>query len=80
MAKGIETNEKTIWYLCDGEKQDCKKTHCYKNTDIEPCRHTRDIEHAINFRKEEPGGRENYWENNCDTSNTAVEKDLRNKS
>ena len=54
--------EKRIWYLCDGEKPDCPKTHCYKNTDVEPCRHTRDIDHAANFTKEETGGRISYRE------------------
>ena len=54
--------EKRIWYLCDGEKPDCSKRYCYKNTDVTPCRHTRDIEHAANFTKKEMGGRISYWE------------------
>ena len=43
--------EKTIWYLCDGEKEECKKSNCYKNTKENPCRHTKDINHAVNFKK-----------------------------
>lgn len=54
--------EGRIWYLCDGEKPDCPKTYCYKKTDVEPCRHTSDIEHAANFTKKETGGRISYWE------------------
>lgn len=46
-----DMREKTIWYLCDGEKEDCKKRRCYKNTKENPCRHTKDINHAVNFRK-----------------------------
>lgn len=56
------TEEKRIWYLCDGEKPDCSKTYCYKNTDVNPCRHTSDIEHATNFVKKETGGRISYRE------------------
>ena len=58
--------KKTIWYLCDGEKEDCKKTYCYKNTKKDPCRHTKDISHAVNFRKESHGGHEIYREAGCD--------------
>lgn len=57
--------DKTIWYLCDGEKKDCKKTRCYKNTKENPCRHTKDISHAVNFRKIH-GNREIYRESDCD--------------
>lgn len=59
MAK---TNETKIWYLCDGKKTDCKKKHCYKNTDDDPCKHTRDINHAVNFEKRERAGCVSYWE------------------
>lgn len=54
--------EKRIWYLCDGERPDCSKTYCYKNTDVNPCRHTSNIEHAANFTKKEIGGRISYRE------------------
>ena len=57
--------DKAIWYLCDGEKKDCKKTRCYKNTKENPCRHTKDISHAVNFRKIH-GNREVYRESDCD--------------
>lgn len=53
-----DMREKTIWYLCDGEKEDCKKRRCYKNTKENPYRHTKDISHAVNFRKK------NIWQNN----------------
>ena len=45
--------ERRIWYLCDGEKPDCKKTFCYKKGGI--CRHTKDIQHAINFKQNHCG-------------------------
>lgn len=54
--------KKRIWYLCDGKKPDCPKTICYKNTDVNPCRHTRDIEHAVNFIKEGTEEQIGYWE------------------
>ena len=41
--------DKRILYLCNGEKTDCKKTHCYKNTDDVPCRYTSDIRFAESF-------------------------------
>ena len=43
--------DKTILFLCDGEKEDCRRTHCYKNTNDEPCKRTTDINHAKNFEK-----------------------------
>lgn len=42
-----------IWYLCDGEKPDCKKNFCYRKGGV--CRHTRDIQHAINFKQNHCG-------------------------
>lgn len=48
-----------IFYLCDGEVPECKKTHCYKNTDDTPCKLTSDIAHAKNFEKTRVG---NYRE------------------
>jgi hypothetical protein len=45
-----------IFYLCDGEKEDCKKKSCYKNMCYKyaddpklVCRRTADIRHAKNF-------------------------------
>lgn len=66
-----DMREKTIWYLCDGEKEDCKKRRCYKNTKENPCRHTKDINHAVNFKKKIYGTREVYRESDCDENNTA---------
>ena len=50
-----------IYFLCDGEKEDCRRTHCYKNTDdpVCVCRHTTDITHAKNFERRKTG---NYME------------------
>lgn len=46
--KGGEKMEK-IFYLCDGERENCKKRNCYKNGG--DCRHTTDISHAMNFER-----------------------------
>lgn len=37
-----------VAYLCDGEKCPEEKASCKHGG---PCRHTSDIEHAINFRR-----------------------------
>ena len=50
------SEERMIFYLCDGEKEDCPRTHCYKNRTGD-CKRTSDINHAINFEKKKiPGG------------------------
>ncbi len=36
-------------YLCDGKVENCKKDNCYQRGG--ECRHTSNIEHAINFKK-----------------------------
>lgn len=57
-----------IMYLCDGNVPECKKTHCYKNTDGEACRHTSDVKHAVNFKEGgNTGTKGNYWEMIRDT-------------
>lgn len=38
-------------FLCNGKKEDCKKTRCYKNIDDDPCRYTSDIRYAVNFEE-----------------------------
>ena len=40
---------KEFFYLCDGEREKCKKRNCYKNGGN--CRHTTDISHAMNFER-----------------------------
>lgn len=50
-----------VWYLCDGERPECAKRTCFKNGGT--CKHTRDIEHAVNFKKEKRGEHVNYKEN-----------------
>ena len=41
--------ERKIFYLCDGKVPECPKTHCYQHGN--ECRHTTNIEHAVNFEK-----------------------------
>lgn len=38
-----------VFYLCDGDIENCNKKHCYKCGG--GCKHTTDINHAINFQK-----------------------------
>lgn len=38
-----------IFYLCNGQKEDCKKKNCYINGGR--CRHTTDIDYATNFER-----------------------------
>ncbi len=40
-----------VFYLCDGEVENCKKTMCYKNGGV--CNHTSNIRHARNFNKKD---------------------------
>lgn len=50
--------KKKVFYLCDGKVPECKKTDCYKNGG--ECKHTSNVEYAVNFRKGLAG--ENYFE------------------
>lgn len=52
--------EQRVFYLCDGKKEDCKRTNCYKNGG--ECKHTEDVEHAKNFSKEEYREESSFWE------------------
>lgn len=45
-----------VFYLCDGNVSGCNKKYCYKKTNDDPCRHTSDISHAINFKKNHKRG------------------------
>lgn len=70
--------EKIIWYLCDREKEECKKRNCYKNTKENPCRHTKDISHAVNFRKKYMAGMK-FTGNPTVMKTTQPERILRNE-
>lgn len=57
------TGEKRrVFYLCNGKVPCCGKRSCYKNgnTTEDACRHTSNVEYAVNFRKGLAG--ENYFE------------------
>ncbi len=49
-----------IFYLCDGQKEDCPRKFCYKNDGI--CKHTTDINHAMNFKRKENRPFGNFYE------------------
>lgn len=53
-------DSKKIFFLCDGEVPECKKTMCFKNNKNDPCRWTSDIKHAKNFK--DHGGNGTYFE------------------
>ena len=42
-----QESDRKVFYLCDGNVPECKKTFCYQNGG--ECRHTSDIKHALNF-------------------------------
>lgn len=48
----LEEERPRVFYLCNGEKEDCGKNTCYKNGG--DCRHTRDVRYAKNFYDERP--------------------------
>lgn len=56
-AGNIKLNNRKILYLCDGEVPECDNTNCALKTSDGFCRHTSDINHAVNFKNfmENPG-------------------------
>lgn len=46
-------DDKNVFYLCNGQKEDCKKRTCYMNGDKSDhtCFWTRDVRYAKNFEK-----------------------------
>lgn len=53
--------ERKIFYLCNGEKEDCKKRNCYKKGGI--CKHVKDVKYAKNFAsKYQDGENSTLWE------------------
>ena len=67
----------TVLYLCNGENTRCSKTNCvYSGGD---CKHTTDIEYAVNFKKYAPsdgGEKLTFFENeNCFIGNITPASD-----
>lgn len=57
-----------VFYLCDGERENCKKNMCYKNGG--DCKHTKDVKHAKNFsRKDVRQESSNFYENEAASKN-----------
>ena len=54
--------ERKVIYLCNGEAPCCESTLCYKTqpSDRYACKYTRDVRHALNFRK--VAGTQAYYE------------------
>lgn len=51
----------SVFYLCNGEKKDCKKQSCYKRGG--ECKHTKDVRYAKNFHKKYPQQEKSaFWE------------------
>jgi len=66
-----------IYYLCDGEREDCSKKHCYKTIgNVGSCTHTTNINHAKNFRKHEGAGLTSFHEKEA-TSEELVERKIK---
>lgn len=59
--------QKRIFYLCDGNVPTCKKSTCYKNpgkkNTCPPCSYTKDVRHALNFRRRSENVHAAYYEN-----------------
>lgn len=49
-----------VFYLCDGERENCKKRTCYKNGGN--CRHTTNINHAMNFERRAESENASFFE------------------
>ena len=49
-----------VFYLCNGQKEDCEKTDCYMNGG--GCKHTTDVRYAKNFIVENPYFPDSYHE------------------
>ena len=49
-----------VFYLCDGEKENCKKNTCYKNG--RGCKYTSDVKHALNFKKAGESENSSFYE------------------
>ncbi len=67
----------TVLYLCNGEDTHCSKTNCvYSGGD---CKHTSNIEYAVNFKKYIPsngGEKLTFFENeNCFVGNITPASD-----
>lgn len=45
----ISLNNKKVLYLCDGKVPECENTKCALKISDGWCRHTSDINHAVNF-------------------------------
>lgn len=58
---------KKTFYLCDGKKEDCKKSDCHINGGR--CNHTSDIRHARNFQKRSKAENASYWEKETASEN-----------
>ena len=60
----MNENKREVFYLCDGQKEDFKKRTFYKHSDEKdhPCKHTKDINHAINFEQKRKHPCANFYE------------------
>lgn len=62
-----------VFYLCDGEKEDCKKRSCYK--DGGECKHTSNINHALNFKRVGKSENGSFYEKEDVSRNETSPKD-----
>ncbi|MCD8038895.1 MAG: hypothetical protein LUE96_07420 [Lachnospiraceae bacterium] len=60
-ARNQMSKENIVFYICNGQKEGCRKTDCYINGG--GCRHTRDVKFAKNFEQKFPNiPHSKYWE------------------
>lgn len=62
-----------IFYLCDGERENCKKTSCYKSGG--GCKHTSNVEHALNFKRVGKSENGSFYEKEDVSRNETPSKD-----
>lgn len=62
-----------VFYLCNGQKENCKKTSCYMNGGR--CKHTSDIRYAKNFIVEDPHFPDSYREKEAVSDSQTASED-----
>ena len=65
-----KSDTRKVFYLCDGERKECSKNTCFKTGCENPCRHTTDIRHAVNFGRED--GHSSYRESVREEIKTSI--------
>lgn len=62
-----------VFYLCNGQKEDCEKTDCYMNGG--GCKHTSNVRYAKNFTLVSPRCAETYYEKEAVSDSQTASED-----